>query len=90
MGTDGIAGVHSPTYDSIYTAALDIDYVKLDVTQSRAVDVLRSGEVHVTTPAGTDISRGRHLSLCPYDICLTRHATHHRCGSGPVRFPDWI
>ena len=55
MGTDGIAGVHSPTYDSIYTAALNIDYGKLDLTQSRAVDLLRSGEVHVTTPAGTDI-----------------------------------
>ncbi|MFQ5704192.1 MAG: amidohydrolase family protein [Gemmatimonadales bacterium] len=56
MGTDGIVGVHSPTYDSIYAAALDIDYAKLDRTQSAAVDLLRSGEVHVTTPAGTDIS----------------------------------
>ncbi len=55
MGTDGIIGDHSPTYDSIYAAALDIDYAELDRTQSTAVDLLRSGEVHVTTPAGTDI-----------------------------------
>ena len=55
IGTDGIAGVHSPTYDSIYVAALRIDYGELRRRQSTAVELLRTAEIHVTTPAGTDI-----------------------------------
>ena len=48
-------GVHSPTYDSIYVDALNIDYDALDVVQSRAITLMQSGEVRVTTPAGTDL-----------------------------------
>ncbi len=54
-GLDGVPGVHSPTYDSIYVAALGIDYAALDRVQSQAIELLRAGEVHVTTPAGTDV-----------------------------------
>ena len=55
QGLDGIMGAHSPTYDSIYVAALSIDYAALDAVQSQAIEILRSGEIHVTTPAGTDL-----------------------------------
>jgi len=55
QGLDGIMGAHSPTYDSIYMAALSIDYAALDAAQSQAIQILRSGEIHVTTPAGTDL-----------------------------------
>jgi len=55
QGLDGLMGTHSPTYDSIYAAALGIDYEALDATQSQAITLLRSSTIHVTTPAGTDL-----------------------------------
>ncbi len=55
IGTDGIAGEHSPVYDSIYVTALDIDYDALNNSQEAAMTLLQSGLVHITTPAGTDI-----------------------------------
>ncbi len=52
---DGMQGNHSAEYDSIYAAALEIDYDKLDMSIRRAADAMRAGEMRVTTPAGTDI-----------------------------------
>ena len=52
---DGLAGVHSAAFDRIYVDALDIDYAKLSRDQDKVIAKLRSGEVRVTTPAGTDI-----------------------------------
>ena len=52
---DGLKGVHSAEFDRIYTDALDIDYAKLSARQDRAIAALRSGEIRVTSPAGTDI-----------------------------------
>lgn len=54
-GVDGLGGVHSAAYDVVYLAALDIDYRSLDRHMERAIEKLRSGEVRVRTPAGTDI-----------------------------------
>ncbi|MCI0488035.1 MAG: aminopeptidase [Blastocatellia bacterium] len=54
--TDGLNGDHSEAYDRVYMRALDIDYAALDKQMDRAITKLRSGEVRVTTPAGTDIS----------------------------------
>ncbi len=53
---DSTNGQHNFVYDSIYLAALDIDYEALDRKQERAAKVLRSGLVSVTTPAGTDLT----------------------------------
>jgi beta-lactamase class A len=53
---DGLPGTHSPVLDRIYQNALDIDYAALSAEQDRAIKLLRSGDVHVRTPAGTDIS----------------------------------
>jgi hypothetical protein len=52
---DGKAGVHSAVFDKLYVDALDIDYAKLSADQDKVIAKLRSGEVHVTTPDGTDI-----------------------------------
>ena len=52
---DGLPGPHSSALDAIYQDALDIDYAGLSATQDRAIASLRSGTVHVTTPAGTDL-----------------------------------
>jgi hypothetical protein len=52
---DGRAGTHSAAFDRIYVDALDIDYARLSKAQDKAIATLRSGEVRVTTPAGTDI-----------------------------------
>lgn len=54
-GTDGLTGTHSATYDRVYLDALDIDYSALDAQMERAIRILRSGEVRVTSPVGTDI-----------------------------------
>jgi aminopeptidase len=53
---DGLKGVHSAEFDRIYVDALDIDYAKLSARQDRAIATLRSGEIRVTSPAGTDIT----------------------------------
>lgn len=55
MDPDGLAGVHSPAYDRVYAAALDIDSAALGRRMDRAIADLRAGEARVTTPAGTDI-----------------------------------
>ncbi len=52
---DGLLAPHSAELDRRYVDALDIDYDKLSRDQDRVVAALRSGEVHVTTPAGTDL-----------------------------------
>ena len=52
---DGLAGAHTPALDRVYQTALDIDYTALSAEQDRAIKLLRSGEVHVRTPAGTDL-----------------------------------
>lgn len=52
---DGRAGTHSAAFDRLYIDALDIDYDKLSSNQDKVIARLRSGEVRVTTPAGTDI-----------------------------------
>ena len=52
---DGLSLPHTPAYDRVYFEALDIDYASLSASMNRAMAVLRSGEVRVTTPAGTDI-----------------------------------
>lgn len=52
---DGRPGVHSAPFDTIYVDALDVDYKALSARQDRVIAKLRSGEIRVTTPAGTDI-----------------------------------
>jgi len=46
---------HTPAYDPVYASALDIDYGELGQRQEKAIALLRSGEVRVTTPDGTDL-----------------------------------
>jgi len=53
---DGLPGTHSTALDRVYQAALDIDYAALSAEQDRAIKLLRTGDVHVRTPAGTDLS----------------------------------
>ncbi len=52
---DGLPVKHVAAYDAVYVDALDIDYVALSRSQDEAIALLRSGEVRVTSPAGTDI-----------------------------------
>jgi hypothetical protein len=52
---DGLPATHTPAYDRVYAAALDIEYRQLGSEMDRAIQRLRAGEVRVTTPAGTDI-----------------------------------
>lgn len=52
---DGLPATHTPAYDRVYAAALDIDYRQLATQMDQAIQRLRSGEVRVTTPSGTDI-----------------------------------
>ncbi len=56
MGADGRPGEHLDRYDAVYLNALAIDYEELDRHQDAAIALLRSGLVHVTTPAGTNLS----------------------------------
>ncbi|PYR90250.1 MAG: hypothetical protein DMG19_06045 [Acidobacteria bacterium] len=42
--------------DRIYLAALDVSPIDIDAQHRRAIALLRSGPVRVTTPEGTDIS----------------------------------
>ena len=55
LQSDGIAAPHTPAYDRLYLDALDIDYDMLGRQMDRAVTLLRSGEVRVTDPRGTDL-----------------------------------
>lgn len=52
---DGLPVTHTPAYDAVYVAALDIDYAALSRRQDEAIALLRSGEVRVTAPDGTDL-----------------------------------
>lgn len=52
---DGLPAKHVAAYDAVYVDALDIDYAALSRTQDDAIALLRSGEVRVTSPSGTDI-----------------------------------
>ena len=53
---DGLPGKHSALLDRVYQNALDVDDAELSAAQDRAIKLLRSGVIHVRTPAGTDIS----------------------------------
>ena len=53
--TDGLPAGHSAAYDRVYLDALDIDYRALDRQMDAAIGKLRSGDISVTTPAGTDL-----------------------------------
>jgi predicted TIM-barrel fold metal-dependent hydrolase len=55
VAADGQPGAHSPSYDAVYTRALAIDYAALAAAQRGAAELLRRGEVRVSTPAGTDL-----------------------------------
>jgi hypothetical protein len=52
---DGLPVTHTVAYDAVYVKALDIDYAALSRRQDEAIALLRSGDVHVTTPDGTDL-----------------------------------
>ena len=52
---DGLPVPHTPAYDPVYVSALDIDYAALSRRQDEAIARLRSGEVRVTSPDGTDL-----------------------------------
>lgn len=52
---DGLNLPHDETFDRIYLDALEIDYQALSDAQLDAEASLRSGEIHITTPAGTDL-----------------------------------
>ena len=52
---DGLPAKHTAAYDRVYAAALDIDYRQLAAQMDQAIQRLRSDEIRVTTPLGTDI-----------------------------------
>jgi hypothetical protein len=52
---DGMTVPHRAVYDRVYLDALDVDYSAMTARMAAAIDMLRAGEVRVTTPAGTDI-----------------------------------
>ena len=56
MLSDGLGGEHNETLDRIYEDALDLSYEELSAAQDRAIQMLRSGTVQVTTPEGTSIT----------------------------------
>src|SRR5687767_805251 len=52
---DGLPAKHTPAYDRVYVEALEIDYKQLGIRMNAAIQKLRSAEVQVTTPAGTNL-----------------------------------
>jgi hypothetical protein len=52
---DGLPAKHTPAYDRVYVEALGIDYKQLGIRMDAAIQKMRSNEVQVTTPAGTDL-----------------------------------
>jgi hypothetical protein len=52
---DGLAGEHTAALDKVYESALAIDYRAMAAAQQRAATRLASGQVRVTTLAGTDL-----------------------------------
>jgi aminopeptidase len=55
LNADTTPGQHSALFDRMYVRALEIDYAALRSSQDAAIAILGSGEVRVTTPAGTDL-----------------------------------
>ncbi len=53
---DSTNGTHNAVYDAINLSALDIDYGALDKRQERANKILRSGNVEVISPSGTNLT----------------------------------
>jgi len=53
---DGLPGEHPQEFDKLYEAALDIPYDRINSEQDKAIALLRSGPVRVTTPEGTDLT----------------------------------
>ena len=56
LKADSSPAAHTPALDRQYAEALDIDYAGLRTRQDAAIALLRSGDVRVTTPAGTDLT----------------------------------
>ena len=52
---DGGNAAHNDAYDRAYLRALDVNYAELDRRMEAAIQRMRSAEVRVTTPAGTDL-----------------------------------
>lgn len=52
---DGLPREHSAAYDRVYLDALDADYFGMRTAMARAIERLRSDEIRVTTPAGTNV-----------------------------------
>lgn len=55
MTLDQMSAPHTAEMDRLYGEALEIDHGALDRAQDAAIARLRSGEIRVTTPAGTDL-----------------------------------
>ena len=55
LNADTTPAQHLPLFDRMYARALEIDYAGLKSRQDAAIALLRSGEVSVRTPAGTDL-----------------------------------
>jgi len=53
---DGQLGKHTTALDSIYLRALNIDYGVLNEKMNKAIRLMRSGQVMITTPRGTALS----------------------------------
>ena len=55
LNRDRSPAEHTAVFDRLYADALEIDYGALRTAQDEAVAALQSGEIRVTTPAGTDL-----------------------------------
>jgi hypothetical protein len=55
LNADTTPAQQLPLFDRMYARALEIDYAALKSRQDTAIALLRSGDVSVTTPAGTDL-----------------------------------
>jgi len=53
---DGLPAPHRAAYDRVYLDALDIDYEAMAARMDAVVTRLRTGDVRVTTPVGTDVT----------------------------------
>ncbi len=52
----GLSGLPSPDFiDRMYLAALDVNPEEMNLQHERAISILKSSPVHVTTPEGTDV-----------------------------------
>lgn len=55
LNRDRSPAEHTEVFDRLYADALEIDEGALRTAQDQAVAALQSGEIRVTTPAGTDL-----------------------------------